>query len=109
MSDFLTAARVAENQQWVKRVNMIAVDVAVDVLAEDPEAADHEARADLARAVLRQDQAVAGVLPRVALTNETVRTDAVAGEDLTGGAVSDGDLLYTVTSIWTPVARALFG
>lgn len=109
MSDFLKAARVAENQHWIKRVNMIGLDVAIDVLAEDEAVDDHDARASLARAVLRQDQAVAGVLPRVVLTNETVRGAATAGDDPTGAAVTDGDLVFTVTSVWTSTAKALFG
>lgn len=105
---FLKAARIAENQAWQRRVQMIATDVAVDVLAEDGATADHAARARLAAAVLRGEAAALGALPRVALTNETVRTSATAGDDPTGADVSDSDLVFTMSSIWTNTALALY-
>lgn len=107
MSDFLKAARIAENQSWTKRLGLIALNAAIDVLAENPETPDHAARAALASAVVRGDQIVMSAIPRIAMTNETVRTSAVAGPDLTGEAVPDGDLEYTINSIWTSVAKSL--
>lgn len=107
MSDFLKAARIAENQSWVKRIGLIALNAAIDILAEDPTTPDHAARAALASLVVRSDQTVLSAIPRITMTNEVVRAAAVAGPDLTGEAVPDGDLEYTVNTIWTATAKSL--
>jgi hypothetical protein len=108
MSDYLKAARISENQAWTKRIALIALNAAIDILAESPETPDHASRAALASAVVRTDQTVMAALPKIVMTNEVVRASAVSGPDLTGENVLDSDLEYVVATIWTSTAKSLF-
>jgi hypothetical protein len=103
----LAASQVATSPQWISRVAMIVTDAAVDILAEDPNAAFHDIRERLAKAVIRGEPAVMASWPRLVLSNETVRVAAVADAANYAAAVPDSDIQFTVASLWTNVARSL--
>jgi len=107
MSDLSIAAEVAVSQPWQQRVFLAVMDAAVDILAEDPNGPANDVRVKLARAVIRGDMAVWQAWPRLVLTNETVRAAVVADAANLGANVPDGDIQFTVASLWTNVARSL--
>jgi hypothetical protein len=98
---YLEAARIAENNAWTKRVQMVALNAAVDIMAEDPATAEHASRAALANLVIRGDQTISAALPKLVLTNEVVRAAAVADIANWGAAVLDSDLEFVVATLWT--------
>jgi hypothetical protein len=104
---FLEAAMISENIGWIKRIGMIALNAAVDVMSEDAGTAEHAKRVALAQLVIRGDQNVMAALPKIVLTNEVVRAAAVADIANYGAVVSDSDLEYVVATIWTPAALSL--
>jgi hypothetical protein len=108
MSTFLDAARIAANRNWIERVNLMALDAAVDILAEDPAAADHEVRVKLAYGLIQGRQDLSAVFPKLVLTNETIRASAVADIANFGATVPDGDLQFTIASTFTAVAKSYF-
>lgn len=108
MSAFLDAARIAANRNWVERVNLMALDAAADIMAESPEAADHEIRAKLCHALIQGRQDVMAAFPKMVLTNETIRASAVADIANFGANVPDGDLQFTIASTFTAVAKSYF-
>jgi hypothetical protein len=107
VSDMQTAAEVAASQPWQLRVSMAVTNAAVDILNEDEDAASHDARERLAKAVIRNEPLVMMSWPRLVLTNETVRAAVVADAGNFGAAVPDGDIEFTVASLWTAVAKSL--
>jgi hypothetical protein len=107
VSDLSIAADIAASPAWVQRVYLAVTDAAVDILAEDPDAPAHDIRARLARAVVRGDAMVLSAWPRLIMTNETVRASVVADAANNGANVPDGDIQFTVASLWTNVARSL--
>lgn len=105
MSDFSTAAAIVTDPSWIARVQLIVTDAAADIMAESDETPNYEVRGRLARAVVRGDAPVMNSWPRLVMTNESVRQNAVAnGSD----AVTDSDLQFTVASLWTSVAKSQF-
>ena len=107
MSDLSAAADVSISQAWIQRITLAVYDAAVDVLAEDPNSAHNDVRVKLARAVIRGDMNVMTAWPRLVLTNETVRAAVVADAVNSGANVPDVDIQFTVSSLWTHVARSL--
>lgn len=107
MSAYLDAARISENTGWQKRIQMVALNTAVDVMAESDATAEHASRIALARMVIAGNQTAMTSFPKLVLTNETVRAAAVADIANYGAAVVDSDLEYVVAVIWTPTALSL--
>ena len=107
MSAYLDAARIGENQNWQKRIAMVALNAAVDIMAEGAETDNHAARVALARMVIAANQTALAALPKLVLTNEVVRAAAVADLANWGAAVADSDLEYVVAVIWTAAALSL--
>jgi hypothetical protein len=109
MSAYLDAARISENQGWTKRINMIGLNAAVDVMGESDATAQHASRVALARMVIAGNQTATAALPKLVMTNEVVRAAAVADLEHWGAAVLDSDLEYVVATIWTAAAISLTG
>jgi hypothetical protein len=104
---YLEAARIAENNAWTKRINMVALNTAVDVMAESDATEEHASRIALARMVIAGNQTALAAMPKLVLTNEVVRAAAVADVANWGAAVLDSDLEYVVAVIWTAAALSL--
>ena len=107
MSAYLDAARISENNGWQKRINMVALNAAVDIMHESEETEEHARRVELARMVIAGNQTATTALPKLVLTNEVVRAAAVADLANWGAAVVDADLEYVVAVIWTATALSL--
>jgi hypothetical protein len=107
VSDLSIAADIAASPAWISRVLLAVTDAAVDILSEDENVAAHDVRVRLARGVIRGDSMVLTAWPRLVLTNETVRSAVVADAANAGANVPDGDIQFTVASLWTNVARSL--
>lgn len=97
---FSTAATLAADFAWNGRVQLIALDAAVDIANEATNAPDHVVREKLALALIRGEHS--NIFPRLVLTNETVRAADPA-------AITDSDLQFTVASLFTAVAKSIYG
>lgn len=104
---YLEAAKIAENHGWQRRIGMVALNAAVDIMNEADTTDQYASRRSLALQVIRGEQTVMTALPRIVLTNEVVRAAAVADIANFGAAVPDSDLEYVVATIWTPTALSL--
>lgn len=94
----IAARELAIDATFVARVRAACVRAAVAVTGEGAGAANHAARADLARQVLRSPGAWAERFAEAAATNATLLTYATVGE------MPDGDIEYTINSLWDAFA-----
>ncbi|WLA75048.1 hypothetical protein QIH77_07575 [Bradyrhizobium diazoefficiens] len=95
----------ASNDEFAGRVMMIMFKVAQAVASEDPATADHAARIDYAGLVIRGDEKPKLVATHVISSNPTIAAAIESDPDLYGANVSDADIEFALSSIWT--ARSL--
>jgi hypothetical protein len=96
--------RTARDDVYAGRVAMIQLKVAQDVASEDPGTANHAERIAYASMVIRGDENAKMVAAHVN-TNPSIAA-AINGDPAQLGAnVPDGDIEFTLASIWD--ARSL--
>ncbi|NBD36738.1 MAG: hypothetical protein GVY30_12180 [Chloroflexi bacterium] len=90
---FLDQVALAENQEFVRRVQMAMVKSAVAVVAEDPATAHHATRAQWATQVLRDPEHYADRVAFGVVTNASITAES-----------TDNDIEFTVNSQWNAYA-----
>lgn len=104
MSALSEAADFARDAEFRPLLSAALERAAIDIVAEDPAADDHENRARLARRVLTspEDPALLSQFQWAVSTNGTVVSKWLGG-DQDGTA---GDLAFVLGSLWNAVAAA---
>lgn len=96
--------QIANEQSFQHRVQFFLTKAAVAVMAEANTTPGHAARLTYAGKVL---DGIAAILPVAvaAVTNSTIQSEANIGTPADGGyAISDGDLEFTVNSLFSALA-----
>jgi len=95
----------ARNDEFAARVLFIATKVAQMVAAEDAETADHDVRVKYSGFVIRGDDNAKMIATHVISSNPTIQSNINADPEAMGSNISDGDIEFALSSIWT--ARSL--
>jgi len=101
MASFHTMAKIAEHEAFLKRVQYCMHKAAVAVMAEDAGTASHADRVVYAKKILDGSASVQQY-SRSVVTNATLTASGVDDPALFG--VSDGDLEFTVDSMFNAMA-----
>jgi len=96
---------VAQNDAFMARVARLATAVAHNVIEEDPETADHDARKDFAERVLRGDESPLALASGAVAMSDAIKDKIDAEPAQLGANVPDNDIAFAIASTWT--ARAL--
>ena len=96
--------RTARDDTYAGRVAMIQLKVAQQVAAEDPATANHAQRLSYAYVVIRGAENPKMVAAHVN-TNPSIAAEIEADPAALGSNVPDGDIEFTLASIWD--ARSL--
>jgi hypothetical protein len=96
--------RTARDDVYAGRVAMIQLKVAQNVASEDPATANHAERINYAYYVIRGDENPKMVSAHVN-TNPSIAASIDAAPEQLGANIPDGDIEFTLASIWD--ARAL--
>ena len=96
--------RAARDDTYAARVAMIQLKVAQNVASEDPGTAYHTERVDYASMVIRGDENPKMVAAHVN-TNPSIAETIQSDPAKLGANVPDGDIEFTLASIWD--ARSL--
>jgi hypothetical protein len=96
--------RAARDDIYAGRVGMIQLKVAQNVASEDPATANHDERVAYAGLVIRGDENPKMVAAHVN-TNPSIAAQIEADPEALGSNVPDGDIEFTLASIWD--ARSL--
>jgi hypothetical protein len=91
--------RTARNDAYAGRVAMIQLKVAQNVASEDPATVNHTERVDYAYLVIRGDENPKMVAAHVN-TNPSIAATIQADPAQLGANVPDGDIEFTLASIW---------
>ena len=91
--------RAARDDAYAGRVAMIQLKVAQNVASEDPATANHAERIDYAWLVIRGDENPKMVAAHVN-TNPSIAATIDGAPDQLGANVPDGDIEFTLASIW---------
>ena len=90
---FTAQLGVAQNGDFIRRVQMAVIKAAIDIQAENPATANHAQRSALAYRVLHEPEAYA---PKFAM--------AVATNPVIVAASADADIQLAVNSMWDAFA-----
>jgi hypothetical protein len=101
MASFYTMGKIADHQAFQARVCYCITKAAVAVMAEDAQTPNHAERVAYAKAVLSGAASVAEY-SRAVVTNSTLTANGVDDPALFG--ISDGDLEFTVNSMFNAMA-----
>jgi len=96
--------RAARDETYAGRVAMIQLKVAQNVASEDPGTVNHAERISYAYLVIRGDENPKMVAAHVN-TNPSIAASIDAEPEQLGANIPDGDIEFTLASIWD--ARAL--
>lgn len=98
----LRASRtLGSDAAFIDRVRSAAVKAAIDVAAEDAGTANHTQRMNLANRVLMSPGRWAEIMAEGVAANVTIVSKAMADQE-----IPDGDIEFTVTSLWNAYAGA---
>ena len=95
----------ARSDGFSSRVLMLGFTTAQNVAAEDPATPDHEVRVDYAYIVIRGGENPKIMATHVIASNPTIQAAIDSDPGQYGANVSDNDILFALSSIWT--ARAI--
>lgn len=99
MADLLSARDLSQNSGFIDRVEAAAVEAAINVTSESRKTPNHLNRASLARKVLMSPRRWGELMAMAVAVNGTVNTKYATGED-----IPDGDIQFTVASLWDAYA-----
>jgi hypothetical protein len=102
MASFSDLGTIASSASWVSRVQYAVMVAAVQVYAEDPNTPGHPARIAFAKAVIN---GVGNSAPAAVLTNPSIAAEANV-QAAPGYGIPDGDIQFTVNSLWNALAGA---
>lgn len=96
----LERADIAQAPNFIKRCGQGLIQVAAEVIDEDPETTDHGRRANLAHSILMNPLGLAPIVAQQVVLNENIgNTEAPVGADQET-ADGDGALLYILRQIY---------
>lgn len=104
MASFDTLLSVAAADAYQQRVKYAMTVAAVNVYAEASSTTGHQARSVLAAKVIQGGFGSYGAAALATLTNATLASEATNSPPDFG--ISDGDLQFTVNSLWNALANA---
>lgn len=104
MASFDTLLSVAGNNAYQQRVKYAMAVAAVNVYAEASSTTGHQSRAILAADVISGRHGDYAAVALVTLTNATLASEATTTPPDFG--IPDGDLQFTVNSLWNALANA---
>ena len=96
----------ARNDEFAGRVMMLSYKVAQMVASEDPGAVDHAVRVEYAGRVIRGADNPKNIAAHVISSNPTISATIAANPGNYGSDVSDSDIEFALSSIWTARANS---
>lgn len=110
MPTLLERATAAQEPDFVKRVASGMLEVAEEVMAEDHNADDNDARRRLGQMVFQNPSGYAATMAQRVVLVETFGStpdDPEANDPANDSAAGDEALLYVIRNYWTDLAFAL--
>lgn len=102
----LNQIAAARSDEFAARVAMVTMTLAMTVLVEDPETANHANRIIFAQKHLRAEINNKTLAAAVIASNSTIQTTINGAPLLLGSNVPDGDIEFVITGLLNAFANA---